>query len=427
MTTRHTTHFKLPVPDFTQTPWHAAMQSMIRSVDNLVFRALTAMNVTDWANATDYNIGNIMIDPDLGSLWLCRVTHTSRTSGTFATDRAAHPTYWTSFAVTFNPQGQWLNNTVYSYYDLVFDQDTGVMALCNTAHTSSASPAVFNDDVANWDVLANFVQQNAAEAISFSGTASDLDATDVQAAIDELFTVFAPKIDAALTGEPTAPTPLEADDTTALATTHFVTRALTTQAAALFPTGTALLSLNTTAASGWIIADDGTIGNATSGGTTRANADTANLYALLWTNISNTYAAVSTGRGASAAADFAAGKTIAIPKMLGRALAIAGAGSGLTSQAQGKTVGEESHTPTLAEMFAHSHGTTESAHTHTALNGTIANFNGTIASIFSGGSSGGGTALSSNATGLTVNSAGSSTAFNVQQPTSFAFKVHIKL
>lgn len=109
-------------------------------------------------------------------------------------------------------------------------------------------------------------------------------------------------------------------------------------------TGDGKLTLSSTAPTGWVLANDGTIGNASSGGTTRANADTEDLFTLLWTNVSDTYAAVSGGRGASAAADFAADKTIALTKQLGRSIAIAGAGSGLTSRALGETLGAESET-----------------------------------------------------------------------------------
>src|SRR5690606_11007901 len=59
-------------------------------------------------------------------------------------------------------------------------------------------------------------------------------------------------------------------------------------------------------------------GNAVSGATTRANADTEALFALLWAEFSNTElpiftsAGVASTRGASAAADFAAGKRLTI-------------------------------------------------------------------------------------------------------------------
>lgn len=126
---------------------------------------------------------------------------------------------------------------------------------------------------------------------------------------------------------------------------------------ASFSTGDIKMTIKTTADSGWVMMDDKTIGDGSSGATGRANADTESLFTLLWTNISDTYAPVSTGRGASAAADFAAHKTIALPKTLGRALAVAGAGAGLTSRSLGQTAGTETHTLSESEIPSHQHAT----------------------------------------------------------------------
>lgn len=73
---------------------------------------------------------------------------------------------------------------------------------------------------------------------------------------------------------------------------------------------------------GFVRANGRTIGNATSGGSERANADTATLYDFLWTNCANAQCPVSTGRGGSAAADFAANKTIQLPDARGRSLSM---------------------------------------------------------------------------------------------------------
>lgn len=141
-----------------------------------------------------------------------------------------------------------------------------------------------------------------------------------------------------------------------------------------FTTGDVKATIKTTADSGWIMMNDGTIGDALSSGTTRANADVEDLFTLLWNNISNTYAAVSGGRGANAAADWAAHKTIAVPKSLGRALAAAGTGSGLTARSLGQTLGEESTVLVEANLASHTHtGTTGSenaTHTHSGTTGT---------------------------------------------------------
>lgn len=167
-------------------------------------------------------------------------------------------------------------------------------------------------------------------------------------------------------------------------------------AAGGFTTGDVKLTLKATADAGWIMCNDGTIGSASSGATTRANADTEALYTLLWNNVSNTYAAVTGGRGASAAADFAANKPLALTKMLGRALALSGTGATLTARSLGQTVGAETHTLSVGEMPSHTHGV--------AANGT-----GSSAFIASGG--GGGEILTT--------STGGGGAHNNMQPTAF--------
>ena len=111
-----------------------------------------------------------------------------------------------------------------------------------------------------------------------------------------------------------------------------------------FSTGDVKVTYKTVADSGWVMMNDGTIGNAASGGTTRANADTVDLFTLLWNNTLDANCAVSGGRGGSAAADYAANKTIALPKALGRDLAVSGAGSGLTSRALASIIGVETIT-----------------------------------------------------------------------------------
>ena len=120
-------------------------------------------------------------------------------------------------------------------------------------------------------------------------------------------------------------------------------------------TGDVKLTLKTVADSGWVLMDDKTIGDASSSATGRANADTEDLFTLLWNNTADADCAVSSGRGASAAADWAAHKTIALPKALGRALACYGSGSGLTARALAKVVGAETHQLTVGELASHTH------------------------------------------------------------------------
>lgn len=62
-----------------------------------------------------------------------------------------------------------------------------------------------------------------------------------------------------------------------------------------------------------------TIGSAASGASERANADCEDLYTFLWGGFADAICPVTGGRGANAAADFAANKPIAVIDMRGRA------------------------------------------------------------------------------------------------------------
>lgn len=121
--------------------------------------------------------------------------------------------------------------------------------------------------------------------------------------------------------------------------------------------------------SGFVRLNGRTMGNGASGATERANADTADLFAHLYNNLSDAIAAVSAGRGANAAADYAANKTITLPDMRGATpvgLDTMGnaAGSFLTavtfsagnSSTAGSPGGENTHTLITAELASHTHG-----------------------------------------------------------------------
>jgi microcystin-dependent protein len=69
---------------------------------------------------------------------------------------------------------------------------------------------------------------------------------------------------------------------------------------------------------GWVRLNGRTIGSGSSSGTERASSDTQSLFEYLWNNFSNTLCPVSGGRGATAAADFGANKTIATYDMRSR-------------------------------------------------------------------------------------------------------------
>ena len=122
-------------------------------------------------------------------------------------------------------------------------------------------------------------------------------------------------------------------------------------------TGDVKLTFKTVADTGWLLFDDGTFGSATSGSSNSNSALNQALFTIFFNNLSDTAAPLftSTGSGTTraaqgtAAAAWAANCRMSLSKTLGRALAVAGAGSGLTSRALGSIVGEETHLLTLSE------------------------------------------------------------------------------
>lgn len=98
---------------------------------------------------------------------------------------------------------------------------------------------------------------------------------------------------------------------------------------------------------GWLFANGQAIGDASSAAAGRANADCLGLFQLLWNSFSNTVCPVSTGRGVSPEADFAAHKTIGLPDLRGNAWVgldnMGGASDAgrLTANTAGQTNGEQ--------------------------------------------------------------------------------------
>lgn len=129
--------------------------------------------------------------------------------------------------------------------------------------------------------------------------------------------------------------------------------------------------------SGWLHMQGQTIGDSGSGAVLQSASYEA-LFAFFWDNVSDTYAPVSGGRGANAAADWAAGKTIAMIDCRGRSPIGAGLGTGLSNNLDlGETSGEENHTLLEGEIGPHSHGSGtlvtdfSGNHTHTFYSATL--------------------------------------------------------
>lgn len=197
-------------------------------------------------------------------------------------------------------------------------------------------------------------------------------------------------------------------------------------------TGDIRFSVNSFNPYGWVPMNDGTIGNASSGSTTRANIDTFPLFNLIW-NIfkpgDQTLAQMFTSAGAPIAygadpvTDFTLNRRISLTKQAGRLIAgvglpsansvpVTGGTNTGTTWAIGQTTGNELHTQSLAELATHNHNITPSR----SRLGAAAGVNDSAVQ------SGTQTAFLT----ATISNAGDSTPFNVQQPTSY-LNIFIKL
>lgn len=168
----------------------------------------------------------------------------------------------------------------------------------------------------------------------------------------------------------------------------------------LLVTGMMMARHGTGVLAGWVRSNGRTIGNAASGASERANADTSALFQFLWAQDSTLV--VSTGRGGTAAGDYAANKTIALPDDRSRGtIGLADMGNtdvALIADALfdgsengrilGATVGAATHQLTSTEMPSHTHAPTVTLgavgdHTHTILS-YLATNNGGEGPAFTG-------------------------------------------
>lgn len=204
---------------------------------------------------------------------------------------------------------------------------------------------------------------------------------------------------------------------------------------AAWSTGDVKLTYKAAPDTGWLMMDDTSIGAPGSGADIVGGGYNA-LFTLLWTVIPASVGLIQPSRGGSAASDWAAGKKCLLPKVLGRALAVAGAGSGLTARTLGSVVGAETHSLTANENGPHDHvaaGTTGTSnqslnHAH-AVGFTTAS--GLNASINNSGSPAPLTAPGPTLTGyadlsshnhnfsVTTTTSGLGAAHNNMQPTAF--------
>jgi hypothetical protein len=126
------------------------------------------------------------------------------------------------------------------------------------------------------------------------------------------------------------------------------------------PIGTIVPYFLPNAPAGWVFLAGRTLGNATSGATERANADTERLFTALW----NAGYTVLPSRGGSAAADYAASRQVTMPDL--RSVAPVGLDNmgGTTARGTlpalttlGGVIGEATHILSIGELPGHTHNT----------------------------------------------------------------------
>lgn len=137
-----------------------------------------------------------------------------------------------------------------------------------------------------------------------------------------------------------------------------------------------------------------TVGNAVSGASERANADTQQQFIYLWNNFANAICPVPGGRGANALADFSANKQITVLDMRFRNVigmstmgnADAGNSSGAlfasgSASTPGSLGGEASHILVTGEMPSHAHSISNDSHSHAVHSSSQANLTGSSSQL----------------------------------------------
>lgn len=131
-------------------------------------------------------------------------------------------------------------------------------------------------------------------------------------------------------------------------------------------TGDLKISMSDDEQDGWLFVDAKTIGDASSGGTARANADTEDLFTLIWTKYDNTASHIQTSsgvpstRGANAAADYAAHRRLPLLAAGGEFLRFLDMGRGVDTDrelgsAQGQQILDHVHLFTGTAVPNHTH------------------------------------------------------------------------
>lgn len=150
--TDYTTNYNIPIPDFTADPWADDYESAFTIVDAVLY-AVTGISglLGVWAVSTAYTVGDRVVDETDATVWQCLVNHTSASSGTFAADRTANPTYWVAFGYDLQDPGR---GFTFSTTTIDSDPGSGVIRFNHATLASVTQLFVDNLDALETDVSA---------------------------------------------------------------------------------------------------------------------------------------------------------------------------------------------------------------------------------------------------------------------------------
>lgn len=170
---RITTNINLRIPVFDAPGWGREIERNFDVIDAAIFAATGLTNLAGtWTNGQSYTVQQRAVDEATNTVWICDVANTAPVSGTFATDRAARPTFWHQLFSQIQSRGAWVTGTTYVLNDLVYSSNK--FAICRVAsYVSGASYAA--------DVAAN----NLVEILDFTPQLSAASASQAAALVSQ--------------------------------------------------------------------------------------------------------------------------------------------------------------------------------------------------------------------------------------------------
>jgi hypothetical protein len=91
-----TANLKLNLINYDVVGYGVAEDENWQILDSMVSQFIKINNIVGtWKNSTQYQVGDVTVDPETGGLWEANLQHVSAATGSFAADRAANGTLWT--------------------------------------------------------------------------------------------------------------------------------------------------------------------------------------------------------------------------------------------------------------------------------------------------------------------------------------------